>query len=70
MKSPIDEGSIPGPKKVTWNVSKTVLGVGFGAELDGFAASTLVGSRLAPIAAAATLAIDPMNALRESACRA
>jgi hypothetical protein len=68
----IDDGSIPGPKKVKWNVFPpitVVLDVGTGAVLDGFPARTTAGIRPTPTAAPATAAIEPMNALRVRVCR-
>jgi hypothetical protein len=62
----------PGPKKVKWKVfppSVKVLAVGLGAALDGFAASAAREKRPTPTTAPVA-PMDPMNALRDSACRA
>ena len=71
----IDDGSIPRPKEVKWNVTPlkvTALVVGLGARLERAAADPAAGQSSplpseAPVAAAAA---PPIKARREGMCRA
>src|SRR5690348_9197691 len=75
LKSVIDDGSIPCPKEVKWNVTPlivTALVVGLGARFECAAADPTAGQSSplpseAPVAAAA---VPPIKARREGMCRA
>src|SRR6516162_5849309 len=75
LKSVIDDGSIPRPRPVRWNVTPlivTALVVGFGARFECAAADPTAGQSRplpseTPVAAAAA---PPIKARREGVCRA
>src|SRR5439155_26092463 len=70
LKSPIDDGSTPGPKNVTWKSVPfrfIVFAVGFGDGFDFGAANAPVGRKnVAPTATPAAPAARPINARRDS----
>src|SRR5215831_145449 len=75
LKSVIDDGSIPRPKEVRWNVTPlivTALVVGLGARLECAAADPAAGqsSPLTSEAPVAVAAAPPIKARREGMCRA
>src|SRR5215472_18779458 len=66
LKSVIDDGSIPGPKKVVWNVTPfwvkvAVVGLGGGTENDPADAAEGHSSPLPSEAPAAAAAVPPIN---------
>src|SRR6516225_9673822 len=78
LKSVIVDGSIPGPKKVVWNVTPpgglgvkvAVVGLGGGTENDPADAAAGHNSPLPSEAPAAAAAVPPVKARRENPCRA
>src|SRR5215831_17915422 len=75
LKSVIDDGSIPGPKKVVWNVIPSrvkvaVVGLGGGTENDPADAAAGHASPLPSEAPAAAAAAPPIKARRDNPCRA
>src|SRR6516165_2358516 len=75
LKSVIDDGSTPGPKKVVWNVTPLrvkVAGVGLGGGTENDRADAAAGhsSPLPSEAPAAAAAAPPMKARREGPCQA
>ena len=74
LKSVIDDGSTPGPKKVVWNVNPlrvkvAVVGFGGGTENDRADAAAGHSSPLPSEAPAAAAAAPPIKARREGPCR-